>query len=80
MKEITNNAYLVGQVLKAIKKSLPKSCTYISLYKRKEGDTCIKAVVNKTQYFYSIPQNFILTESHFERIRSLILENCHVNA
>ncbi len=77
MKIIEDRKYLVSQVLKAIKKSLPKSCTYLSLYKRRDGDVCIRSVVNKTDYYYTLPQDFNLTEASFERIRSLILDECN---
>ena len=73
-----NNIYLTNQVLKAIKKSLPKSCTFLSLYRRKEGDICIRSVVNKKDYYYTVPQDFSLTEASFERIHSLIIETCNV--
>lgn len=76
MTTLQNRVHLTNQVLKAIKKSLPKSCTYLSLYKRRTGETCLKAVVNKTDYYYSLPQDFNMTEASFERIRSLVLENC----
>jgi len=73
MKEIENKIYLTNQVLKAIKKSL----TFLSLYRRREGDLCIRSVVNKVNYYYTLPQDFSLTEASFERIRSLILETCN---
>lgn len=73
-----NNIYLTNQVLKEIKKSLPKSCTFLSLYRRKEGDICIRSVVKKVEYYYTVPQDFILTEASFERIHSLIREVCNV--
>lgn len=77
MKEIENKIYLTNQVLKAIKKSLPRNCTFLSLYRRREGDLCIRSVVNKVDYYYTLPQDFSLTEASFERIRSLILETCN---
>jgi hypothetical protein len=80
MKEIEYRRQLVNQVLKSIKKSLPRTCTFLSLYKRRQGDTCIRAVVNKTNYYYTIPQDFNLTEASFERIRSLILDECIIPA
>lgn len=76
MTTLQNRIHLTNQVLKAIKKSLPKSCSYLSLYKRRSGETCLKATVKKNDYYYSLPQDFVLTEASFERIRSLILENC----
>ena len=77
MKEIENKIYLTNQVLKSIKKSLPKSCTFLSLCRRREGDLCIRSVVHKTDYYYTLPQDFSLTEASFERIRSLILDTCN---
>jgi len=77
MKDLENRKYLVTQVLKAIKKSLPKVCTYLSLYTRKEGDICIRTVIHKNELYYSIPQDFIFTEASYERIRSLLFEVCN---
>jgi hypothetical protein len=76
MNDLENRKFLVTQVLKAIKKSLPKVCTYLSLYKRKDGDICIRAVIHKTDFYYTLPQDFNLTEASFERIRSLLFETC----
>jgi hypothetical protein len=76
METIENKRYLTNEVLKSIKKSLPKECTFLSLFRRKEGDICIRSVVNKKNYYYTVPQDFSLTEASFERIRSLILETC----
>jgi hypothetical protein len=76
MKDLENKKYLVTQVLKAIKKSLPKACTYLSLYTRKDGLICLRAVIHKNELYYSIPQDFNLTEASYERIRSLLFEVC----
>lgn len=64
--------------VKALKKSLPKYCTFLSPYADKSGEIYLKAVVNKKSIYLTIPQDFRFTEADIARITNLIETKCHV--
>ena len=70
------NTVVFNSLLKDVKKSLPKECTFLSLIKTKEGFK-LSAVINKEEYRYSLPYDLKMTSADWERIVSLIKERCY---
>lgn len=61
-----------------LKKSLPNSVTHLSTLKKSDGKVYIKAVVNKKDYLYTIPQDFDMNTEDWKRLEQLIKSNCDV--
>jgi hypothetical protein len=62
--------------LKILKKGLPKSCTYLSSYRTSDGKMLVKAIINKNQHFFSVPDNLRFTPADLRRLKNVILEKC----
>lgn len=62
--------------LKVIKSSLPKACTYLSSYRTADDKILVKAIINKTQHFFSVPQDLRFTPADLRRLKNVILEKC----
>ncbi len=60
--------------LTALKKVLPKACTYLSPYKTSNGDFVIKAIVNGNDYYFSTPENLVFTKADISELQRAILE------
>jgi hypothetical protein len=65
--------------LTSMKKMLPNNCTYLSLMKRRDGELVVRAVVNKTEYLFSVPQDLQMTEADLNRIHKLLTDKCAPN-
>lgn len=65
--------------LTSMKKMLPSACTYLSLMKRRDGELVVRAVVSKTEYLFSIPQDLQMTEADLNRIHKLLIDKCAPN-
>jgi hypothetical protein len=83
MNKIENSAkdlqmYIFRQTLKELKKGLPKSCTFLSPYLDSNSELFAKAVVNKQDYYFSLPDNLEFSKADVERLENLILEKCQI--
>lgn len=65
-----------GNIVTNIKKGLPKSCTFLAPYKDINGDYSVKANVDGTTYYYSVPRGLIFTQAAIKELHSQILEKC----
>lgn len=65
-----------NKLLKDIKKTLPRECTFTSLIKTREGYK-LSAMINKEEYRYSLPYDLKMTSADWERITHLIKEKCY---
>lgn len=71
------NCTIFNAELRAIKKNVPRACTFISLIKTIEGEHLVKAMIKGEEYRYTIPQDLSMTSADYSRIETLILEKCH---
>lgn len=71
------NCVIFNANLRAIKKNVPKACTFISLMKTGEGEHLVKAMIKGDEYRYSIPQDLDLTQADYDRIENLITSKCN---
>ena len=60
-------------VLKAMKKELPKSVTFLSLYHSRSHGYCVKAVVKGKDYLFTLLPDKHMTKEDIIRLRDLIL-------
>jgi hypothetical protein len=64
-----------------VKKSLPKTCTFLAPYKTRKGEYYVKAIVKRkgkdvVEKFYSVPPNFVYTTADKERLKEQVLLHC----
>lgn len=71
-----NFAVIFGYQLKVLKKRLPSSCSYLSTLKKKSGEIQIKAVVNREDFFFSVPQDLSLNAADIQELERAILSKC----
>ena len=71
------NCTIFNAELRAVKKNVPKACTFISLMKTSEGEHLVKAMIKGDEYRYTIPQDLSMTQAEYDRIQNLIIEKCH---
>jgi hypothetical protein len=71
------NCNIFNAELRAVKKNVPKACTFISLMKTSEGEHLVKAMIKGDEYRYTIPQDLIMTQAEYDRIQNLIIDKCH---
>jgi hypothetical protein len=62
--------------LKLIKSSLPKTCTYLSSYKTKEGKYLVKARIKGNDHFFSVPEELRFSPADLRQLKNVILEKC----
>jgi hypothetical protein len=55
-----------------MKRALPKEVTFLSVYLSKEHGYCVRAVVNKKEYLFTIDEYEYLTPDGIEHLKSLI--------
>ena len=67
---------LFANQLKTLKKTLPKSCTYLSALKTVDGEFRVKAIVNGKEYLYTTPQDLIFKEADLRELARAISEKC----
>jgi len=71
-----DNRLLFGIMVKELRKSLPSACTFLSPLKTSEGEHRVKAVINGTEYQYTVPQDLTFTAADIDELRSVITEAC----
>lgn len=77
-----NNQVLVNNFLnklKAIKKRLPKSCSFLALNKGTDGMIEILAIVHGEKYYYTAPFDYNYTEADSEELFNQLLIKCNSN-
>lgn len=74
MKELNNYTSQHVAVIKGIKKSLPSAVTFLSLYSSEENGYCVRAIVEKQEYFFSLDPNSFMTMQDADRLRNLITD------
>lgn len=67
---------LFANQLKVLKKTLPKSCTYLSPLKTSDGEFRVKAIVNGKEYLYTTPRDLIFKEADLRELARAISEKC----
>lgn len=67
---------ILGVYLTSMKKMTPSNCTFLSLMKRRDGELVVRAIVEKKEYLFSIPQNLEMTEADLKRLHTLLIEKC----
>lgn len=65
--------------LKTVKKRLPKSCSFLSLNKDKDGVVEILAVVHNEKYYFSAPIDYKYTKADSEELYNQLLIKCNSN-
>ena len=68
-------ALFVNQ-LKVLKKTLPKSCTYLSSVKTFDGEFRVKAIVNGNEYLFTTPTDLIFKDADLRELARAISEKC----
>jgi hypothetical protein len=71
--------FIFGHTIKSLKKQLPKQCTYLSSYKDSKGDYYVRAVINGSEYLFTIPPGFIFKAADVNELKSQILQICEQN-
>lgn len=77
---MNQNKQIATEVLKHVKKQVPKTCSYLSFYKDSKGKYFIRAVYKhnqkKEECLYTMPQDFAFNKYDFEQVQDLITEKC----
>ena len=71
-KFFDNRAMYLG-MLKILKKELPRECTFLSSFTNRNGVHMVKYVVNKKEYYSSIPPDFTFSAADVNQLRDNIL-------
>lgn len=74
-QEVIDYTSIFNFRLKNLKRMLPSACTFLGVVKLTSGEYKVRAIV-KDEYRYSIPQDFNLTNEHYDRLFNLIKKRC----
>lgn len=73
--EIFSKIYLPN-----IKKSCPKTCSFMSVIKSVNGNYYLQVVYKhkqaKEKVKYSLPEDFVFTQADLKHIRNMVVEKC----
>ena len=81
-KDNLNNRIIINDFLnklKIVKSRLPKSCSFLSLNKDKDGVITILAIVHNEKYYFSAPFDYHYTEADSEELYTQLLTKCNSN-
>jgi len=67
---------IFGQIVKDLKKRLPSNCSLLSKYRRVSGEHQIRAIINKTEIIYTVPQNLEFHKAHINELFNQLSEKC----
>lgn len=63
-----------------IKKSIPSTCSFLSIARRSGGEYYLKAIFkrdgSREEFDYSLPQDFTFTNADLEHIIEILTEEC----
>lgn len=71
-KFFDNRSMYLG-MLKLVKKELPRECTFLAPFTNSNGMAMVKYVVNKKEYYSSIPPDFTFSAADVEQLKDNIL-------
>lgn len=71
-----DNRLLFGMMIKDLKKSLPKACTFLAPFMTNVGEHRVLAKINGDEYQYTVPQDLSFTSADIEELRKVILDVC----
>lgn len=67
---------IFADIIKDIKKSLPRTCTFLSPLKTREGEYQILSIINKIEYRLTVPSTLKFTQGDINEIESILSEKC----
>lgn len=75
-------AKMLNIYLKSVKRSLPKNCTFLALFKKADGTLYVNAFITnsknqKEKFLYTMPQDLDFTPADIEHLKTLLLEKCN---
>lgn len=73
--DLSEKKRILGKYMSSMKKMLPRACTFLSLMTR-YNELVVRAIVNKKEHLFSIPQNLEMTEADLKRLHKLIKSKC----
>lgn len=68
-----------GLVVTTLKKSLPHNVTFMSLYRSVKNGYCLRAVINKEDYYFTMDEHSPLTNGDIQRLKNLVLSKAIKN-
>jgi len=75
--ELTHIPFMIfADIVKDIKKHLPKTCTFLSPLKTTKGLLQVRAVIKNTEYRFTTPADLKFTNADVKKLRSSLLEKC----
>ena len=71
-----NPGMMFAYTVKNLKASLPKECTHLAPYKDSNGQHFVRAIVNKTEYLFTVPEGLIFKNADVTELREQITKLC----
>ena len=71
-KFFSNKSMYLG-MLKLLKKELPRECTFLASFTNSNGTAMVKYIVNKKEYYSSIPPDFKFSNADVNQLKDNIL-------
>lgn len=65
-----------ADIVRDIKKKLPKTCSFLSPLKTTKGILQVRAVIGNNEYRFTVPAALNFTDADIRKLQSSLLEKC----